>query len=158
MKLKMRQLSDYEVVSNQSKFCVAKIPKVYKKICVHTTFDVKHDGRHKACVVANSNLTEAPAESVYSGVVSLRLRGLRTCIFLLHPGQLILVMHIWKLKPLKRYVYRQVLSLEYLNVTYLSLIELFMDCDLAVRHLTDYFQSACMIWVLYHLKQNPVYM
>ena len=102
MKLEMQQLSDYEVVSNQSKFYVAKMPKVYKKICVHTTFDVKHDGRHKACVVANSNLTEAPAESVYSGVVSLR--GLRTCLFLLHPGQLKLVMHIWKLKPLKRYV------------------------------------------------------
>ena len=77
MKLEMQQLSDYEVVSHQSKFYVAKMPKVYKKICVHTTFD---DGRHKACVVANSNLTEAPAESVYSGVVSLR--RLRTCIIL----------------------------------------------------------------------------
>ena len=69
-----------KVVNNQSKFRTAKMPKVYKKICVHTTFDVKHDGRHKACVVANSNLTEAPAESVYSGVVSLR--RLRTCIIL----------------------------------------------------------------------------
>jgi hypothetical protein len=52
----------------------------YKKICVHTIFDVKHDGRHKARVVANGNLTEASAESVYSGVVSLC--GLHTCIFL----------------------------------------------------------------------------
>jgi hypothetical protein len=41
---------------------------------------VKHDGRHKACVVANGNLMDTALESVYSGVVSLR--GLRTCIFL----------------------------------------------------------------------------
>jgi hypothetical protein len=52
----------------------------YRKIKVHTIFDVKHDGRHKTRVVANGNLTDTPLESVYSGVVSLR--GLRTCIFL----------------------------------------------------------------------------
>jgi hypothetical protein len=47
---------------------------------VHTIFDVKHNGRHKARVVANGNLTDMPLEYIYSGVVSLR--GLRTCIFL----------------------------------------------------------------------------
>ena len=47
---------------------------------MHTVFDVKHDGRHRARVVANGNLTEVPVESVYSGVVSLR--GLRACIFI----------------------------------------------------------------------------
>ena len=47
---------------------------------VHTIFDVKVDGRHKARVVADGHLTAIPAESVYSGVVSLR--GLRTCLFI----------------------------------------------------------------------------
>ena len=47
---------------------------------MYTIFDVKHDGRHRAWVVADGNLTEVPTESVYSGVVSLC--GLRACIFL----------------------------------------------------------------------------
>ena len=41
---------------------------------------VKHDGRHKARLVAGGHLTDIPLESVYSGVVSLQ--GLRTIIFL----------------------------------------------------------------------------
>jgi hypothetical protein len=28
--------------------------------CSHLVFDVKHDGRHKACLVANGHLTDAP--------------------------------------------------------------------------------------------------
>ena len=40
----------------------------------------KHDGRHKARLCANGNLTEIPINSVYSGVVSLK--SLRTVIFL----------------------------------------------------------------------------
>jgi hypothetical protein len=74
------QLTEYEVFLNEGEFHEGKIPEGYCKIKVHTIFDVKHDGRHKARVVANGNLTDAPLESVYSGVVSLR--GLRTCIFL----------------------------------------------------------------------------
>ena len=74
------QLSEYEVFIDKGKFHEGKIPEGYRKIKVHTIFDVKHDGRHKARVVANGNLTDVPLESVYSGVVSLR--GLRTCIFL----------------------------------------------------------------------------
>ena len=41
---------------------------------------MKHDGRHRARVVADGHLTDVPTESVYSGVVSLR--GLRACIFI----------------------------------------------------------------------------
>jgi hypothetical protein len=74
------QQTEYEVFLNKGEFHEGKIPEGYRKIKVHTIFDVKHDGRHKACVVANGNLTDTPLESVYSGVVSLR--GLRTCIFL----------------------------------------------------------------------------
>ena len=43
-------------------------------------YDVKHDGRHRACMVAAGHLTEAPIESMYSGVISLR--GIRLMIFL----------------------------------------------------------------------------
>ncbi|OEU21625.1 hypothetical protein FRACYDRAFT_167569 [Fragilariopsis cylindrus CCMP1102] len=78
--LEHAQLTDYAVFKNKGEFHDAKIPEGYRKIKVHTIFDVKHDGRHKARVVANGNLTDTPLESVYSGVVSLR--GLRTCIFL----------------------------------------------------------------------------
>jgi hypothetical protein len=55
------------------------IPYVYKLITVTIVFDVKHNGRHKARLVAGGHLTDVPLNSVYSGVVSLR--GLR--IFLL---------------------------------------------------------------------------
>jgi len=40
----------------------------------------KHDGRRKARIVAGGHLTDAPLESVYSGVVSLR--GIRLIVFL----------------------------------------------------------------------------
>jgi hypothetical protein len=74
------QLTEYKAFLNKREFHEGKIPEGYRKIKVHTIFDAKHNGRHKAHVVANGNLTDTPLESVYSGVVSLR--GLRTCIFL----------------------------------------------------------------------------
>ena len=57
-----------------------KIPQGYKKIRTHLIYAVKHDGRHKARMVADGHLTDIPVESVYSGVVSLR--GLRIVMFL----------------------------------------------------------------------------
>ncbi len=56
-------------------------PKGYKKIWVHlVVFDIKHDGQHKAHLVADGHLTDIPLESVYSGVVSLW--GMRLILFL----------------------------------------------------------------------------
>ena len=52
----------------------------YKKIRVHMVYDVKHDLRRKARLVADGHLTQVPVDSVYSSVVSLR--GLRITIFL----------------------------------------------------------------------------
>ena len=43
----------------------------YKKIRMHLVVDIKHDGCHKACMVADGHLTNVPLTSVYSGVVSL---------------------------------------------------------------------------------------
>ena len=42
-----------------------------KEIRVHFVYNVKHDGRHKARLVAGGHLTDPPSESVYSSVVSL---------------------------------------------------------------------------------------
>lgn len=43
-------------------------------------YDVKHNGRHKAGLVADGHLTDVPDDSVYSSVVSLR--GLHILLFL----------------------------------------------------------------------------
>ena len=52
----------------------------YQKIVVHHVFACKHDGCHKACLIAGSHLTPDPVDSVYSGVVSTK--SLRLPVFL----------------------------------------------------------------------------
>jgi hypothetical protein len=52
----------------------------YQKLCVRLVFDAKHDGQHKACLVADGHLTDVPLESVYSSVVSLQ--GICNLVFL----------------------------------------------------------------------------
>jgi Reverse transcriptase (RNA-dependent DNA polymerase) len=61
-------------------------PNGYKKIRCHMIDDVKHDGRHKARLVAGGHMTEVNTDSVYSGVVSLS--GIRLVIFLAELNQL----------------------------------------------------------------------
>jgi hypothetical protein len=51
----------------------------FKKIRCHIVYAVKHDGRHKARLVAGGHLTDTPIDSVYSSVVSLR--GVRLMCF-----------------------------------------------------------------------------
>ena len=76
--LEMQQLDEYDTFKDIGKN--APISSDYKKIRVHLVFAVKHDGRHKARLVADGHLTDVPINSVYSGVVSLR--GLGLIIFL----------------------------------------------------------------------------
>ena len=76
--LEVEQLLAYETFLNRGKGSL--VPEGYKKIRVHMIYAVKHDGRHKARLVAGGHLTDIPIDSVYSGVVSLR--GLRMVIFL----------------------------------------------------------------------------
>ena len=71
-KLEHKQLREYEVFTDKGKFAGFRIPRGYQLIRVHTIFDIKVDGRHKARVVADGYLTTTPTESVYSGVVLLR--------------------------------------------------------------------------------------
>jgi hypothetical protein len=77
-KLEMAQLHEY----NTFKDCGhrGEPPKGFKKICTHLVYDCKHDGRHKARMVADGHLTDVPLDSICSGVVLLH--GLRTLVFL----------------------------------------------------------------------------
>ena len=66
--LEMAQLHEYTTFIDHG---VGKFPTGHRKIRVHLVYDVKHDGRHKARLVADGHLTDVPVDSVYSGVVSL---------------------------------------------------------------------------------------
>ena len=70
--LELLQIHEYETFNDLGHKSKAKAPPGYKRIRVHLIFDVKHDGRHKARLVADGHLTDVPTELVYSGVVSLR--------------------------------------------------------------------------------------
>ena len=70
-KLKHEQLIKYNVFKDTGTFAGCLIPCGYQLIKVHTVFDVKVDGQHKAWVVADKHLTATPTESVYSEVVLL---------------------------------------------------------------------------------------
>ena len=83
--MELQQIHDYEVFKDLGKATyekcrVTNLLSGYQKIQVHLVFDVKHNGRHKARVVADGHLTREPVETVYSGVASLRI--LRLTIFL----------------------------------------------------------------------------
>ncbi|GAX27530.1 hypothetical protein FisN_UnNu102, partial [Fistulifera solaris] len=78
--LELLQIEEYHTFKDLGHKSTVKPPPGYKRIRVHLVFDVKHDGRHKARLVADGHLTEVPTESVYSGVVSLR--GFRLVTFL----------------------------------------------------------------------------
>jgi Reverse transcriptase (RNA-dependent DNA polymerase) len=76
--LEIRQLKEYEAF--EDKGLGQALPEGYTKIPVHFVYDVKHDGRHKARLVAGGHRTLTPIDSVYSGVVSLA--GIRLVTFL----------------------------------------------------------------------------
>jgi hypothetical protein len=78
--LEMLQLAEYDTFRDLGHKDTASPLTGYKKIRTHRIYDCKHDGRHKARIVADSHLMDIPLESVYSGVVSLR--GLRILTFL----------------------------------------------------------------------------
>ena len=68
----IKQINEYEtfIDKGKAKYGTDKkkptnAPKDYTQIRVHLVFDVKHDGRHKARLVADGHLTSLPVESVY---------------------------------------------------------------------------------------------
>ena len=83
--LELSQIQSYKTFKDFGKAIfikgkVSNAPEGYHKIRVHLVFDVKHDGRHKARLVADGHLTKEPVETIYSGVVSIR--NLRIALFL----------------------------------------------------------------------------
>jgi hypothetical protein len=78
--LEMSQLVEYDTFRDLGHKYTAPPSTGYKKIPTHLVYDCKHDGRHKAWMVADGHLTDIPLESVYSSVVSLR--GLQIVTFL----------------------------------------------------------------------------
>ena len=78
--LELQQINEYQTFEDKGHHTKTVPPNGYKKIRVHFVFDVKHDGRHKARLVADGHLTDIPLDSVYSGVVSIK--GFRLVIFL----------------------------------------------------------------------------
>ena len=70
-KLEMDQINEYNVFQDHGKAqydpksrMVSNAPNGYQKIRVHLIFAVKHDGRHKARLVAGGHLTPDPIESI----------------------------------------------------------------------------------------------
>lgn len=74
----MDHMKSFTVFKDKEKHSLP--PEGFKNICVHMIFDVKHDGRHCARLVADNHLTDIPVDSLYSGVVLLR--GFRMLLFL----------------------------------------------------------------------------
>ena len=75
--VELDQIDEYEVLGHLG--INDEAPPGYKLIKVHFVYDVKHDGRHKARLVAGEHLTETPTYSVSSSVATLR--GLRLILF-----------------------------------------------------------------------------
>ena len=67
--LEMEHMESFTVFKDIGKHTLP--PEGYKNIPVHTIFDVIHDERHQARLVADGRLTDIPVDSIYSGVVSL---------------------------------------------------------------------------------------
>jgi hypothetical protein len=133
--LEMLQLAGYNTFRDLGHKDTVPPPTGYKKIHTHLVYDCKHDGRHKAWMVADGHLTDILLESVYSGVVSLRVSITSRIFFwractlvsysyvgyesllslpnsmVLTSGLQILVMLIWKLLP-----WNEIISLQVLNL------------------------------------------
>ena len=77
-RLKMELMHRYDMFDDKG--LNTQVPDGYKKFKVHLIYDVKHDGRHRARLVADGHLTELPTECVYSGIISFR--GLCMFIFI----------------------------------------------------------------------------
>jgi hypothetical protein len=58
--LELTQIDDYVTFIDKGHHTKVKAPIGYKKIRVHLIYDVKHNGRHKARLVADGHLTDIP--------------------------------------------------------------------------------------------------
>jgi hypothetical protein len=72
MQTELSQLLEYKTFEDKGHIKDVGKPQGYTFIRCHFVYDVKHDLRRKARLVAGGNMTAPPRDSVYSGVVSLR--------------------------------------------------------------------------------------
>jgi Reverse transcriptase (RNA-dependent DNA polymerase) len=85
--LELNQIDEYVTFIGKGHHSKETPPTGSKRIKIHIVYDVKHDVRHKARLVADGNLTDIPLDSVYiGGVVSLR--GFRLVLFLAELNEL----------------------------------------------------------------------
>ena len=75
-KMEFNQINEYQVFIDHgiAKYDpkskrVMNVPQGYQKIQVHLVFECKHDGHHKARLVAGGHLAPEPIDSIYSGVI-----------------------------------------------------------------------------------------
>ena len=71
-KRKMQHLMDCPPFQDLGMTKTTQIPSGHEKIRAHLVHAVKHDGSHKAKLVADDHPTDVPMESVSSGVASLK--------------------------------------------------------------------------------------
>ena len=83
----MNQLNEHLTFIDNGKFDKQKIPKGCVKITAHSVFDVKHNGRHEARMVAGGHPMDTPLKNAHAGVVSPQ--GLRMCVFLAELNRLV---------------------------------------------------------------------
>ncbi|MEL6802173.1 MAG: hypothetical protein AAFO91_00130, partial [Bacteroidota bacterium] len=70
IKKELNQLNEYGTFKSLGKG--TRVPSDYQLIKVHFVFDVKHDLRHKARLVAGGHMTTVPKDTTYSSVATLR--------------------------------------------------------------------------------------
>ena len=84
IKAEMDQILEYETFKSAG--IGRKSPRGYQQIRLHIVFDVKHDLRHRARLIAGGHMTEVPKDSTYSLVASLR--SIRIVTFIAESNQL----------------------------------------------------------------------
>ena len=70
IKKELDQLNEYGTFKSRGKG--TRVPPEYQLIKVHFVFDVKHDLRHKARLVAGGHMTTVSKDTTYSSVATLR--------------------------------------------------------------------------------------
>ena len=71
-RVEIAQIGDYNTLRDEGIHGSTKLPEGYQRIRVHMVYDIKHDGRYKARLVAGGHMTDVVNEDAYSGVVSLK--------------------------------------------------------------------------------------
>ena len=140
--LEHEKLREYDVFIDKGQYHISKVPRGYRKISVHTIFDVKHDGRHRAWVVADGHLK-------LKYLLSLYIQELYHCedyalVFL--SGNLMAHLHtvltsaalIYVQKLPRKFALKLVQSLVHRLADYLLLIKHSMVYDCLERHLIIY--------------------